>query len=327
MIIKFLHFLFFFLFVGLGLQAQVISSLVYSGKIVIAHSYEVNGNIVGGLSGIIFNSNDNLFYLVADKPPARMFKANIYNDVNPKIKFLKALKLRPGMLSESELEGIAHNYQTGNFYVSDEQKNGTRIIELDYEAKFIRIVEPINQSFMSLSSYNSGIEGLTISNNLKYLLYAFERPTSECQEQSLVRISKMSLTEPASHEIFYYELHLVANDKINTNGISDILFLSESRLLVMERAFIPGEGNVVRLYEAILDGRGHPNNEVNCNNDSITPLESKLLFDFGDVSQFKIDNAEGMTFNTDKSVLYIVTDNNFNKKQETQIIALDVIWK
>ena len=230
------------------------------------------------------------------------------------------------MLSSSELEGIAYNNETDIFYVSDEQKDGTRIIEVDYEAKFIRIVEPTNQPFLNLSGHNSGIEGLTIANNLKYLLYAFERPTDDCLDQALVRITKMSLTRPSHHETYYYKLHPVNSDKINTNGISDILFLNESRLLVMERAYIPGEGNVVRIYEATLNGRGYPDKEANCKDVSIAPLKSTLRFDFADVTDFKVDNAEGMTFNADKSILYIVTDDNFSKKQETQVIALDVIW-
>lgn len=324
---KFLIYTIAFLSLNSALHAQEILSLAYRGKIVIAHGYEVNGNVVGGLSGITFNPIDSLYYLVADKPPARIFKANISNAATPQIKFKKALELRPFMLSRSELEGIAYNNETDNFYVSDEQKDGTRIIEVDYEAKFIRIVEPTNQSFLSLSGYNSGIEGLTITNNLKYLLYAFERPTDDCLDQALVRITKMSLAKPSNHETFYYKLHLVNNDKIITNGISDILFLNESRLLVMERAYIPGEGNVVRIFEATLKGRGYPDKEANCKDDSIAPLQSTLLFDFANVTEFKVDNAEGMTFNADKSILYIITDDNFSRKQETQVIALDVNWK
>lgn len=293
---------------------------------VIAHGYEFDGNVVGGISGVTFNTNDSLFYLVADKPPARIFKASINDDVIPAIKFIQSLELSPGLLSESELEGIAYNYQTGNFYVSDEQKKGTRIMELSNTAKFIRIVVPINQSFMSLSGYNSGIEGLTISDDLKYLLYAFERPTDDCLDESLVKITKILLSESSDYKTFFYKLHLVDNDKINTNGISDILFLNDSSLLVMERAYIPGEGNVVRLYEAILAGHDHPNTEFNCNDESITSLKSKLLFDFANVTEFNIDNAEGMTFNADKTMLYIITDDNFSKKQETQVIALDVTW-
>lgn len=95
----------------------------------------------------------------------------------------------------------------------------------------------------------------------------------------------------------------------------------------MERAYIPGEGNVVRLYQALLAGPIEANESVNCLDDSITSLPSELLFDFANVNGFELDNAEGMTFNGDRSILYIVTDDNFSKKQQTQVIALDVTWK
>ena len=316
-----------FLLFSLGLSGQEISSLAYSGHVIIPYKYEVKGYIVGGLSGITFNSNDSSYYLVADKPPSRIFSAVISNSAIAEITFKEPLVLSPALLSKAELEGIAYSDETGNFYVSDEQKNGTRIIEIDKRAKFVRVVEPINKPFLPLSGHNSGIEGLTISDDLQHLFYAFERPTKGCLEQSLVNITKMALTESAKHEALYYKLHPVANDKISTNGISEILFISDSRLLVMERAYIPGEGNVVRLYEAFLEGQGITVKNVACDDPSVTPIKSKLLFDFGNVHDFEIDNAEGMTFNADKTVLYIITDNNFSKKQETQVIALDVIWK
>ncbi len=323
---NFLRYTISFLLFGLVVHAQEISSLTYSGQVVIPYGYEVNGNYAGGLSGITFNSHDSSYYLVADKPPARIFKLIINNDNIRDITFVETFLLAPAFLSKSELEGIAYNIETGNFYVSDEQKSGTRILELDNDANFIRIIEPINQSFIPLSGHNSGLEGLSISDDSKYLYYAFERPTDECFELSLVKITRKELTGLANYETYNYQLHPVANDKLNTNGISDILFLSDISLLVMERAFIPGQGNVVRLYVANLEGRGSPDKEVNCEDDSLISLESTLLFDFDKVRGFKIDNAEGMTFNADKTKLYIVTDNNFSKKQETQIIVLDVNW-
>lgn len=316
-----------FLSLNAGLHGQEISSLVYRGHVVIPYDYKFNGRTVGGLSGIAYNSNDSSYYLVADKPPSRIFKAVISNDTNPEIRFDETLLLRPTLLSKSELEGIAYNYKTKIFYVSDEQKKGTRILEIDNKANFERIVEPINESFLPLSGHNSGIEGLTISNDLQYLLYSFERPEDDCLDQALVRVTKMGAVASRNKQTFFYKLHHVESDVLNTNGISEILFISENKILVMERAYIPGEGNVVRLYQALLAGPIEAGESVNCLDDSIRPLPSELLFDFANVNGFELDNAEGMTFNGDRSILYIVTDDNFSKKQQTQVIALDITWK
>ena len=316
-----------YLFFGLVVNAQGISSLEFKGNVVVPYNYEVNGSIVGGLSGISYNSSDSTYCFVADKSPARIFKADIKANSKPDVQFIKVLELSPALLGQSELEGIAYNYKSDQFYVSDEQKAGTRIIELNNEAEFLRIIEPINQSFLPLSGHNSGIEGLTISNDLQYLLYSFERPAEDCLDQALVKITKIRTEVSGNNQTFLYRLHHVENDKLNTNGISEVLFISENKILVMERAYIPGKGNVVRLYQALLSSPNEDSEIVNCLDDSITPLQSELLFDFGRVNGFAIDNAEGMTFNADRSILYIVTDNNFSKKQETQVVALDVIWK
>ena len=324
---RFLHHTLSFLLFGLVAHAQEISSLTFSGQVVIPYDYDVNGNVVGGISGIALNTNDNSYFLIADKPPARIFKVNINNNDIEDLKFVETLVLSPTLMGMSELEGIAYNNEIGKLYVSDEQKNGTRIIELNNEAEFVRIIEPVNQPFIPLSGYNSGIEGLTISYNAEDLYYAFERPTDDCLEQSLITITKKDISNASASQTFYYQLHPVANDELNTNGVSDLLFLSDLSLLIMERAYIPNHGNVVRIYVANLEGRGSQVKAINCNKNSLGSVKSKLLFDFAEVSDFAIDNAEGMTFSADKSQLYIVTDNNFSMKQKTQIIALDVIWQ
>jgi len=179
---------------------------------------------------------------------------------------------------------------------------------------------------LPLSGHNSGIEGLTISNDLKYLFYAFERPEEECLENQFVKITKRKIIGTDNNQVFYYKLHSVENDKLNSNGISEILYISEDRLLVLERAYIPGEGNIVKLYQVLIEDKNYLDKDISCLDDSVLPLRAQLLFDFASIAEFEIDNAEGMTFNYDKSVLYIVTDNNFSKRQQTQIISLDVNW-
>ncbi len=315
-----------FILVLSKLCAQEISSLEFIDHLVIPFGKTIADSNFGGLSGITYNANDSLYYVVADKPPSRIYKLKISTNDILMVKFKEVLYLSPRLQSHSELEGITFNYKTGNFYVTDEQSSGTRILEIDKQADFMRIVKPINEGFLPLSGHNSGIEGLTISSDANNLYYAFERPAEECLEQSHVSIGHINLHTGKSQN-FYYQLHEVVDDKIKTNGISEILYLNDSSLLVMERAYIPNQGNVVRLYQAKLASSAITDKELECNDISLTALESALLFDFTDVNDLKIDNAEGMVFNDDKRLLVIVTDNNFSKRQETQIIVLKVNWR
>ena len=309
------------LWFGYIAKAQEIRSLSFAGATVVPHEADVGGSRIGGLSGITYHPASDRYFMVADKHPARLFQAKITLNDSLVVSFARVIELSPSLLAQSELEGIAFEPQTGSFIVSDEQKDGTRILAIDVEGRFIRIIEPVNQAFLPLSSYNSGIEGLTISHDGQTIFYAFEKSTQVCQAKGLVRITRLPLNHSGQRHHFWYQLHTVANDKAPTNGISEILYLNDSALLVMERAYIPGTGNVVRLYKAKIPP-GPPS--VPCESAAATPLTSELLFDFSTVEGFAIDNAEGMTFNADKSLLLIVTDNNFSRKQQTQLVALRV---
>jgi uncharacterized protein YjiK len=134
--------------------AQEIVSIEYSSKVVIPYKKSLDGTVIGGISGITYNSSDKFYYLVADKPPARLYRVSISNDNPPVINFEKSIELTPPPLKKSELEGIAFNHKTNGYYVSDEQKEGTRLLELNKDAELIKIIEPINKSFLQLRGHN-----------------------------------------------------------------------------------------------------------------------------------------------------------------------------
>lgn len=300
-------------------------SLSYKKHVVIEENI-AGLNRVGGLSGITYNHQSNCFLACADKPPSRLLKIK-FNDDQLDISVTEELLLKPNLLSKSELEGIVFDAQRQVYFLSDEQAEGTRIVSINTSGQFKAILLPKNMPFLPLSGYNSGIEGLTLSADGNTLYFAFERPTSSCTKHSLTTIGKINL-QTSELQTFPYPLHEVKDDNLKTNGISEILWLSEDRLLVMERAYLPGTGNVVRLYDTELaTPLDNDQNPINCADEDITPALTKPLFDFASVNTFNIDNAEGMTFNEDRSELIIVTDNNFSGKQETQLIVLYANWK
>jgi hypothetical protein len=289
----------------------------------VANDKEVDGSNIGGLSGIAYHIKDSSYYVVADKPPARIYDVKIDIGDEVKLDFQSVIYINPSLLSSSELEGIAINRALGVIYVSDEQSAGTRIFEIDVSGKFNKIIAPLNNPFLPLSGYNSGIEGLALSDDGHYLYYAFERPIENCLIDAEVLINRIDLKDLNLKQSYHYKTHEAEGDKLNTNGISEILYLNDSSLLIMERAYIPGTGNIVRLYQVDLTNQKKSSDE-SCSERTVLKTISRLVFDFSDVKDFEIDNAEGMTFNADKSKLIIVTDNNFSKKQETQFIILEV---
>ena len=298
-------------------------ALRYADHIVIPDQVNSIKNI-GGLSGITYNPHIGLFIACADKPPARILEFSFKGD-SLELKNLEEVQLKPGVIIQSELESIIYDEVHKIYYLSDEQSAGTRIFKVKEGNRFESIILPLNLPLLPLSGHNSGIEGLALTKDKSTLFFAFERPTSSCFDQQITTIGRINLFDN-SVELFGYQLHDVAGDRLNTNGISEIIYLNDSSLLVMERAYLPGTGNVVRLFEVRLGTPiSNTTKALECT-ESIQPLASTLVYDFASVDQFKIDNAEGMCFNKDRSKLFIITDNNFSKRQQTQIISLDVVW-
>jgi hypothetical protein len=93
----------------------------------------------------------------------------------------------------------------------------------------------------------------------------------------------------------------------------------------MERSFVAGVGNKVRIYEADLTGA---TNVLNKSLAGAKPVRKKLVADLGDYPLSKVDNIEGMTWGpklpTGERTLIVASDNNFSTSQVTQVVAFAV---
>jgi hypothetical protein len=130
------------------------------------------------------------------------------------------------------------------------------------------------------------------------------------------------------------------------NGISEILALDDYRLLVLERAYMMGVGNSLRLY--LVDTRD--------GSDTLalpqlaagpgggwSPMQKSLVADFawyqglqpdGRAGLARLDNTEGMAWGPTlpaangqpaRRTLLFVSDDNFNPGQTTQFIAFEFL--
>ncbi len=101
----------------------------------------------------------------------------------------------------------------------------------------------------------------------------------------------------------------------SVNGIVELLPLSPSLLLSMERSFsvgAPDTGNTIKLYGvALVGGRAH----------------KTLLLDLDHLG-IPLDNVEGMTFGPrlrdGRQSLVLVSDNNFAANQFTQFLLFAI---
>lgn len=116
------------------------------------------------------------------------------------------------------------------------------------------------------------------------------------------------------------------------NGISEILALSDNRLLVLERAGIQDDAgryrNYVRLYEVDTAGATDIAQLPAVAGASITPVTKRLVLDLSQAGLPLVDNLEGMAFGprlaNGHASLVLISDDNFNNRQVTQFLLFEV---
>ena len=188
---------------------------------------------------------------------------------------------------------------------------------------------------------NGVFEGIAYTNNYNTVFISTECPLYNDGEEARLkkkdywsRILKYDLATKENTAQYAYPLDAVAQKPkkeggFMVNGISSILALNEIELLVMERSFSTGYENdlLVKIYLADL------RNATDIKGDSslvlkpaLNPVKKKLLFNFSTL-KMRIDNLEGISFgprlkNGNRSLL-VISDNNFNPLEITQLILLD----
>ncbi|WP_433275431.1 esterase-like activity of phytase family protein [Pseudonocardia xinjiangensis] len=112
-------------------------------------------------------------------------------------------------------------------------------------------------------------------------------------------------------------------------GVSSILACdpgTSTRFLVLERAFVAGRGNRVRVYEADVSRATDVLAAPSLVGAPITPARKTLLVDLADMGLDRLENIEGMSWGPDvctgERTLVLVSDDNFSATQRTQVIAL-----
>ena len=189
---------------------------------------------------------------------------------------------------------------------------------------------------------NGVLEGLTFADNFKNLYVNVEEPLYEdgpradvTDNNAFIRIFKFNVGSRQNTQQVAYKLEPVAHaanpaNEFKINGIPDILFLSDNKLLVIERSFSTGRlACTIKLFLADLNNATDIKNMPSLKlNNSFVPATKKLLLNMDDLGIY-IDNVEGVTFgpvlpNGHKTLLF-VADNNFNPLEKTQFLLFEVM--
>lgn len=310
---------------------------------------------VGGLSGISYDLEKKVYYAISDdrssKAPARFytveidFSKNSFSEEN--ITFIDVTTLldekeKPFPKFSLDPEGIAF---TGNslFIASEGDVNRQIppfIKEFSLDGKYLRSL-PLPEK--TLAKPNGGIrnnlafESLTLTPDKKSLFAATENALTQDGEEatlttgSPVRILRYDLNDYQPQEEYLYLTEPIAaaptsEGGLMTNGLVELLALSDRHLLSLERSFSVGPGNFIKLFEVSLEGATNIKDidSLKERMPEISPVKKTLLLDLNNLG-FALDNIEGMTFGPiladGRPSLVLVGDNNFNFFQVTQFLV------
>lgn len=327
----------------------------FLGQGLLGAGFTFKNTQVGGLSGITYNPEKQVYYAISDdrssKAPARFYTLKIDLSKNyfseEDIVFLDVTTLldesgKPFPELSLDPEGIAF---TGNsLFISSEGDVNRQIQpfikEFSLDGKYLRslplpdkiLIEPNGGIRNNLS-----LESLTITPDKKSLFAATENALFQDGEKATltagtpVRIWRYDLNNDRPQEEYLYLTEPIAAPSTSeggfmTNGLVELLALSDRHLLGLERSFSVGPGNFIKLFDISLEGATNIKDidHLQQGMAEIVPARKKLLLDLNNLG-FTLDNIEGMTFGPiladGRQSLVLVSDNNFNFLQVTQFLV------
>jgi hypothetical protein len=282
----------------------------YSGKVHFIKQVEFKPHFQGfkfsEISGLAYDKNKKILYMVSDKGILYTFKAT-FTPTDFKLEPLKAtyFKRKSGKrfkrrYHNRDTEGIALD-DKGNIYVCREGKprvtqfsaDGVKIKNLKLPKKLRKIKEE------DLQSGNKSLESLTW--HPKYgLITALELPdeNTKLDDQTIYSFSGKS-----------WKLKMEPYKK---NGISEIEVMDDGNLLILERAYNGLFGKfVVTLKKLYIQG---------CKKE---PCKAETILSIDSAKDWYVENFEGLA-RVGKNRYLMISDDNNNFFQRTLLIYFEI---
>lgn len=311
-----------------------IGDLRFIGAVTVPNDAKVDGDLVGGLSGLAYDAKSGLYAMLSDDKsdwaPARFYlgkldfdaKAFTSAELQHSVHLLQSDGTTyPNGRAGGEVpdpEAIALDPQTGNYWWTSEgdRRRGLSPFERisDAEGHFVAAL-PTPERFavhkdQELGSrHNLTFEGLAFAPDGKSAWVAMETalyedgPIATVEAGTVARLRHIDRDGKELAEYAYPVDPIQAKPagKNADNGVSDILALDDHRLLVMERSGVEGAEGIwtmfIRLYEVDVAGSTDIKDTAALAGASYRPVAKQLVLDLSKHPEFgRVDNLEGMTF-------------------------------
>lgn len=192
------------------------------------------------------------------------------------------------------------------------------------------------------SRNNMSFEALSFSSDGKSLWLGMEAalyqdgPLATPEIGSVVRITRLDRAGTVLRQ-YAYPIEPVASrpapGREADNGVSEILAVNDRQVLVVERAGVEHADGVysnhVRIYAMDTDGATDIQSIPALAGAVYVPARKRLLLDLEKIGLARIDNIEGISWGprleNGRRSLVMISDDNFNPQQVTQILAFEVL--
>ena len=334
------------------------------GSRTLDHKLQFGGTTVGGLSGIDHDPASDLYYLISDDrsafAPTRFYTARLTLDAERftevALQTVVTLKRPDGSVfppRAADAEAIRFDPSTRTLWWTSEGERGgpSRLVdpfvrhaaldgrhlgELPLDPMFRVSTEPRGPRD------NIVFEGAALSVDGRSLWIAMEGPL--LQDGPMPTFGEGAWARFSRHERgadggfgamqaqYAYRVDPIPSGGLTSlfaqTGVSEILAIDETRMLVLERALVLGSGWRIRLFEADWRDASDVRSLDSLGATSFVPMQKRLVLDF-DTLGIGIDNLEGLCFGPTLAnghrTLVLVSDDNFNPGQATQFLAFEIV--
>jgi len=350
---------------------DTVSSMRFIGEQRLPWRVQFQDTMVGGLSGIDYDAAHGDWVMVSDDRsehnPARYYRGRLAYDE----KSFKSVELtsvvtllqpdgNPYPSKENfkrhggvvpDLESMRVDPRDGSIWYTSEgdvpaglspfvrhaKADGTFLSELPLPAMF-----NVAADGKSGPRNNQSFEGLSFAPDGNSLWVSMEGPMvqdgplPDPRTGAVNRITHFDRDGKVLGQ-FAYPLDAIpatpGKGKFADNGISEILALSATRVLVMERSGVQASDGTfqdfVRIYEINTDGASDIRGLSALSGATYTPLKKRLVLDVNELQLPRVDNLEGISLGpvlaNGHASLVLISDDNFGKDQVTQLLLFELI--
>lgn len=350
---------------------DTVSSARFIGEQRLPWRVQFQGTMVGGLSGIDYDAASGDWVIISDDRsehnPARYYRARLgYDDKAFKSVDLTSVvtllqpdgKAYPSKENFKRHGGVVPDFESarvdprdGSIWYTSEgdvpaglppfvrhaKADGTFLSELPLPPMF-----DVSADRKAGPRNNQGFEGLSFAPDGNSLWVSMEGPMIQDgalpnpHTGAVTRITRFDRDGKVLGQ-FAYPLEAIpatpGKGKFADNGISEILALSDSRVLVMERSGVQADDGTfqdfVRIYEITTDGASDIQKLAMLDGATYTPLKKRLVLDVNDLQLPRVDNLEGISLGpvlpNGHASMVLVSDDNFGKDQVTQLLLFELI--